>query len=115
MVFGFMIFISESNQMDCKTELKRLSIESYEGEIIEKYIDSSNHMNEIILIKNDYGLRTLLCNNETSGLFEYLKVGDYISKKNGNYEVRIKRNEEDTIYNYRTYCHKEIEIDKKKQ
>ena len=64
--------------------------DSFSGIIVEKYIDTENHMYPIVKVENREGKsRTINLSFDTSQFFEIVKKGDYIEKENNSLRVMI--------------------------
>jgi len=89
---------------------KRYTIEKYSGTIIEKFIVKNQHNNHRVIIDENIGLeksigiRTIHFDFEISGVYDYLKIGDSITKTNINHNLKIRRSNKDTIWNMKFYC-----------
>ena len=64
---------------------------SFEGQLIEKYIDKENHEYKTCRIRESNDTLTVLLNFDQSGLFEYLNTGDSVSKVRGDSTVTVRR------------------------
>ncbi|MEX2409798.1 MAG: hypothetical protein WD607_00260 [Candidatus Paceibacterota bacterium] len=94
MVFIALILID--SQLTDKEILDLYENKEYSGIIINKYIDLEEHMNKKIIIKGEYVDRTILFNNESSGVFDFLQIGDSIIKKSESLEIQVFRDSRDT-------------------
>jgi len=111
-VIGVIIFYALilNDRSDCETIQNRYTLEKYSGTIIEKFIDKNQHnyhkiiIDENIGLEKSIGIRTLTFDFEISGVYDYLKIGDSITKTNINHNLKIKRNNKDTIWNMKFYC-----------
>ncbi|MDE5423324.1 hypothetical protein L3073_13980 [Ancylomarina sp. DW003] len=65
----------------------------YIGVILSKYVDKNNHNWETIIIKNNCNEIKTIWNADKSGFFEFVTVGDSISKVSGSYVIRIYRSD----------------------
>ena len=75
----------------------------YSGVVTNKFIDSSQHLYKKVFIKEKYGTKIVLFNGEVGGMFDFIKIGDSISKKEGTNEVRVRRKKLDTVISLRFY------------
>ncbi|PQJ15335.1 hypothetical protein BST99_05920 [Aureicoccus marinus] len=75
----------------------------YSGVVTNKFIDSSQHLYKKVFIKEKYGTKVVLFNGEVGGMFDLIKIGDSISKKEGTNEVRVRRKKLDTVISLRFY------------
>ena len=76
---------------------------SYEGIVSNKFIDNEQHNYQTVLIQNGQKTDKLLLDFETSGLFEFIKVGDSIFKKKNSLKLKLVRFELDTIIELKIY------------
>lgn len=86
------ISIDPKNIVLCKVE-ERARNERLNGVISEKFRDNKNHNYETLKI--EYMDSTYLSNIlvlDNSGLFEYIKKGDSISKEKGGLDFYVSRN-----------------------
>lgn len=95
---GIFYFINNQEDASSYRYHEFLSIH-FNGKIIEKYIDQYEHLYPTIILRQNemekpYKFRII---NEKSNLYDFLKVGDIISKDTNRNEVRIIR-DNDTIY-----------------
>lgn len=68
--------------------------EAFEGFIQNKYIDSQNHGYKAFLISEPFNSKIYFFENENSGAYGYLKIGDFIKKDRGKLTVLVKRGTE---------------------
>ncbi|WP_308993993.1 hypothetical protein QLS71_015295 [Mariniflexile litorale] len=71
---------------------------NYEGIVTEKYIDKQNHARPIIIIRHEIfgdNKKDFLFQNPE--LFDYIQIGDTITKKNESLKMNLKRKNLDTI------------------
>lgn len=64
---------------------------SFEGLVIDKYIDHKNHNSKTCVILEDGDTTIILLNFDESGLYNYLFVGDSVFKNNGDSLILVKR------------------------
>ena len=71
---------------------------SYEGIVTEKYIDKQNHARPIIIIQHQiFGDKKKDLVFQSSKLFDFIKIGDTITKENESLLIKLKRKNLDTI------------------
>lgn len=70
---------------------------TYSGLVTNKFIDSKQHNYQTVIIQNGEEKDILLLDFETSGLFDFIEVGDSIFKKKSSLKLRLIRSELDTI------------------
>jgi hypothetical protein len=97
-------WITVDSELDCDSFIEKEKLEKYSGIITEKYIDQNDHNHQKVILDKNSGTDVIILNWETSGLYEYLKVGDSITKNSGTLELKIRRNYSDTIYNLSFFC-----------
>lgn len=96
----FFYFAFQHFQMNCKEMVREVENEMISGKIKDKYIDKENHA-LITIIYFDAKANTekkLIYGNDRSGVMEFLKIGDSISKQTGSYKFQIFRKGE--VYNF---------------
>lgn len=96
----FFYFALQHFQTGCKEMIKEIKSEMISGKINNKFIDKENHA-LITVIYFDSKTNTekkLIYGNDRSGVIEFLKIGDSISKQSGSYKIQIFRNGE--VYNF---------------
>ena len=104
-VIGLAFFIGTADpKVDCEALIKNEKSDEYSGLIIEKYIDQDQHMYEKVILDKSPGTDVILLDWETSGFFDFLKIGDSISKDPSSLQVNVWRNDKDTIYNLEFRC-----------
>src|SRR5690606_10311142 len=87
----FFYFALQHFQTDCKEMIKEIKSEMISGKINDKFVDNENHA-LVTVIYFDSKTNTekkLIYGNERSGVIEFLKIGDSISKQTGNYKFQI--------------------------
>ena len=71
---------------------------NYEGIVTEKYIDKLNHARPIIIIRHKiFGDNKKDFVFHSSGLFDFIKIGDTLTKKTESLKINLKRKNLDTI------------------
>ena len=104
-MFGLIIFLGTADpKIDCHSLIQIEKLTNYSGVITEKYVDQDQHMYEKVNLDKKPGTDIILLDGETSGFFDYLKVGDTISKESNSLQVKVWRNYKETIYNLDFYC-----------
>lgn len=74
----------------CEDAMEMELLIDYSGNIVNKYIDSLNHLARTIKIKNEKGeMKKILMDWDKSGLFDYLDTGDSIVKVLDSYDVQV--------------------------
>ena len=91
-IMAIWFYFQIRKQGTCKeAENKEFHIE-YNGVVIKKYIDKTNHNFEIIEIGNKDQIQKIMMDWDKSGLFEYVKEEDSIIKELNSLEVKVYRN-----------------------
>ena len=104
-VLVIVFFIGNTNpKIECQSLIENEKSDQYSGIVTDKYIDQDQHMYEKVVLNTDLGTEVVLTDWETSGFYDFLKIGDSISKNPNSLEVKIWRNNRDTIYNLKFYC-----------
>ena len=101
-IIAFLIF--HNPKVDCETIIKKEKTKSFEGVVIHKFIDSDNHNWKKVILRTDKGERTLFLNWESGGLYNYLKVGDFLKKEKNELKIHIHKPTLDTIYQLEYHC-----------
>ncbi|MCK0115361.1 hypothetical protein [Gelidibacter sp. F63206] len=71
---------------------------NYDGIVLEKYIDKENHARPIIIIRHPiFGDDKKDFIFQSSALFEFIKIGDTLTKKTESLKINLKRKNLDTI------------------
>lgn len=71
---------------------------NYEGIVTEKYIDKQNHAKPIIIIRHKiFGNNKKDFVFQSSRLFDFIKIGDTLTKKTESLKINLKRKNLDTI------------------
>lgn len=71
-------------------------VEEFNGVVINKFIDKNEHNFKKVIINDNNTKGTILFDIETSGVYDFFKVGDSIVKHKGNIQIRVIRNDIDT-------------------
>ena len=88
------------NVPSCEEYMQRNLSEEYSGIVNKKYIDSLNHLNKTIVIKvTDGSFNIQTFNRDKSGLYNYVKLGDSLSKLLNTYKVDVfRKGEKETFF-----------------
>jgi len=70
---------------------------SFEGVVVEKFRDIDEHNFKKVILREDNASKTVLFNNETSGIYDFIEVGDSIIKEEGSLRIRLFRDSQDTV------------------
>ena len=76
----------------CQISLAKVKFTTYNGLVVEKYIDV-NHAIPTIVVKSGDETFKIFDFRDESGYYEYVLVGDSVNKKSNSLEVNIKRSE----------------------
>lgn len=89
-----------ANVPSCEEYMQRNLSEEYSGIVNKKYIDSLNHLNKTIVIKvTDGSFNIQTFNRDKSGLYNYVKLGDSLSKLLNTYKVDVfRKGEKETFF-----------------
>ncbi len=71
--------------------------ESYSGVVLDKYIDEQQHGYHKVILKEENGQRVILFDDETGGVFDYIKKDDTLRKLSGSLKVQLTRKNLDTL------------------
>ena len=96
----FVYFALQHFQSGCKEMVKEIKNEMISGKVNDKFIDNENHaLTTVIYFDAKANIeKKLIYGNDRSGVMEFLKIGDSISKQTGSYKFQIFRNGE--VYNF---------------
>jgi len=101
LLIGFILFIWLNPTMGervCKFYEEDKNY-GYEGDVVNKYIDSLNHSYPIVVFGPGYkGTERIDYTHDVSGLFEFIQVGDKVIKKKGTYDVVVTRGDKESIF-----------------
>jgi|GEM_PF-4849082 len=75
----------------------------YNGVVVEKFIDKQQHDYRTVILEVDGKREILLLDFETTGIFEFIKVGDTLIKQKKSLDLRLIRTEMDTIMKMEIY------------
>lgn len=78
-------------------EKMELNVE-YNGIMLKKYIDKSNHLFEIIEIGNKNRIQKIMLDWDESGMYEFVEIGDSIVKELNTLEVKVFRKNAKTTF-----------------
>jgi len=67
------------------------------GVVTQKYINKEQHNYETVIIVDDTIQHKILFDFVMEGLYEFIEVGDTLSKKSGTLDLRLKRKDLDTL------------------
>jgi hypothetical protein len=95
-VFGFVIYwINYQSDRNFNKEMDEICLK---GKIINKIIDKTDHNIPKIIIGDKKDSLIFDLANESSGLFDFVQVGDSILKIKNDRKVRIFNDEKDSIF-----------------
>ncbi|PKP24250.1 MAG: hypothetical protein CVU03_13225 [Bacteroidetes bacterium HGW-Bacteroidetes-2] len=103
---GFIIinlFSSKVNEIFQIHEKDFIFKEEYSGLVKQKYIDKEQHNFKTIIVKQKNKEYTILFDFVMGGLYEFIEVGDTLSKKSGTLDLRLKRKDLDTLITMQIY------------
>jgi hypothetical protein len=87
-----------SDHQICRNYYRKAKNYSYNGIVIKKYIDTENHSHKTIKLLRSGDTLTRIFTEDISGFYEYVQIGDNISKKEGSYDIKLFTGREDTIF-----------------
>ena len=97
-VIGFITVLNlkrNSNEFNKRNSFEKFMLYYYErefeGEIIKKFIDKSDHSSEKIILKDSNNEIVIYLNYESKHIFNKFMKGDSISKKRNSYSIKIIR------------------------
>ena len=77
-----------------QTAFESIKLTKFEGLVIDKFMDKRNHNHATLRLKNSFGEQNIILTRDKSEIFEFVQVGDSVSKEYGDLNVRIKRGNE---------------------
>ncbi|WP_339700045.1 hypothetical protein [uncultured Marixanthomonas sp.] len=77
--------------------------DDYKGIVVNKFIDTEQHNYHKVVVKKEENQQTILFDHENGGLFEFIKIGDSLTKTRGNLKIRLQRENLDTIIKMEIY------------
>jgi len=77
--------------------------DEYSGDVINKFIDKKQHDYRTVVIKQENNEHTIIFSFVMGGLYEFIEVGDTLSKKSGTLDLRLKRKDLDTLITMQIY------------
>jgi len=89
--------LSSSDEEEYNSAINAYKSDQYNGVIINKYKDENQHNYQKVILDELGSDKVLLFNIETSGVYDFLEVGDSLMKENGSLCIRVIRNDLDTI------------------
>ena len=94
---------STDKKFDCEQIISNIKSQKYRGKVVEKFIDEDQHNYKKVILRKDSETQVIFLDQE-EGLFEYLRKGDSITKKENDLNVKIVRGKIDSIYHLDHYC-----------
>mgnify|MGYP005992288091 CR=1 FL=1 len=89
----------------CKQGVELYKIKEFKGKVLKKYIDKNNHQNKTLIVEENSDEKTVILNADIGGIYEYISIGDSVSKNMGELFVLVNRNKTDTIINFKFRCY----------
>ena len=89
----------------CKQGVELYKAKNFKGIVNKKYIDQENHSKKTIIVKENENEKTVILNADIGGVYEYITIGDTLTKNKGELFVSVKRNGLDTIVNFKFRCY----------
>lgn len=77
-----------------QTAFESIKLTKFEGLVIDKFMDKKNHNHVTLRLRNSFGEQNIILTRDKSDVFEFVQVGDSVSKEYGGLNVRIKRGDE---------------------
>lgn len=97
LTIAFLIFMQKEHSFTTEDVAHSFRNKEYSGLVVQKYVDYDEHAFQKVIVKHEYGERTILFNQETGGVFNFIEVNDSIIKELDTLAVRIIRNNLDTL------------------
>lgn len=94
-LLAVIIFLVNRN-LPTPKEVNKMAFESikltkFEGLVIDKFMDKKNHNHATLRLKNSFGEQNIILTRDKGEIFDFVQVGDSISKEYGALDVLIKR------------------------
>jgi len=86
---------SEEEQFEMA--IRSYSIMEFEGIVINKFIDEDEHLSQKIMLGKDGVSKAVVFDIETSGIYDFIEIGDSLMKENESLMIRVIRNDLDTM------------------
>ena len=85
-----------NKDLPSSSEINKMAFDSiklykFEGEVIKKFVDKKNHNHSTLILKNKYGEQNVILTRDKSNLFDFVQIGDSISKEYGYLNVYVIR------------------------
>ncbi|TKG90728.1 hypothetical protein EYV94_22965 [Puteibacter caeruleilacunae] len=90
-------YISPSSEEVIISMINNYKVKSYDGVIVEKFIDEDNRNLRKIVLQNDHKRDVQIFGFEVRKTFDFLMIGDTIKKKEGSLFISLSRYQLDTI------------------
>jgi len=97
------LFSSKIIEITSIKESDYLRAEEYSGIVVEKFINTKQHNYKTVIIEQNGESYTILFDFEMGGFYEFIEVGDSISKRKGTLDVQLIRKDLDTIVTMQIY------------
>lgn len=104
-MFSFIIISPYLFPGNCSKEKRYLKMEII-GTVDKKFYDSRNHGNESIVFSDKKGQNTVIFNNQSKRIYQFVNDGDSLFKPVGSLDIKIISNRLDTIFTIDFGCDK---------
>lgn len=74
-----------------KTAFESIKLTKFEGLVIDKFMDKKNHNHATLKLRNSFGEQNIILTRDKSKIFDFIQVGDSVSKEYGDLNVYIER------------------------
>ncbi len=92
-LFFALWFLAPSGNCEAENSLKK---EKFNGNVVKKYIDREQHLYPTLKLAN-YN-RIVVVDYDKSGFYPFVQIGDSLIKEKGSLDIRLIRNELDTVF-----------------
>lgn len=94
-LLAFIIFMVNRN-LPTPDEINKMAFDSikltkFEGLVVDKFMDKKNHNHATLKLRNSLGEQNIILTRDKSKIFNFVQVGDSISKEYGDINVFIRR------------------------
>lgn len=97
------LFASKVNEMNDFNPSKYYINKEFSGVVKNKFINKKQHNQQIIILENRKIKDTIIFNFVMGEVYEFIKIGDTLSKKRNSLDLHLKGNDVDTIIQMKIY------------
>jgi hypothetical protein len=86
-----------SGEEQFKKAVKAYELMEFDGVVTNKFIDKDEHNYQKLILKKDSVSKAVVLNIETSGMYDFVEIGDSLKKERESFLVRVVRADLDTM------------------